>query len=251
MSGKKRPGLLQGVWSFIKLALIVLFIRWIVFEIFVIPSGSMYPKLYVSDYIVVSKMDFGLRIPFTQKWLWGPELPKRGAVTVFKELEGSKFLIKRMIGKPGDHIEIVDDFIITLNSKPVEYRKIEGDEKKDLAKKMMFDEESFSAFWEKLPDAEEEHIVLSSAGALIPKDTSEDFLELKKEDYTVPEGHLLFLGDNRHHSFDGRRFGYMPVERLVGRSRYIVLSCNRKIVMNSGCDITSLRLNRLGNSISF
>ncbi len=250
---KKRPGLLSGSLSFINLIVLILLIRWIVFEVFLIPSGSMYPKLFINDYIIVSKVDFGLRIPFTQKWAYGPKVPSRRAVTVFKDPDDSKYLIKRLVGLPEDRIEIIGDFIVSVNGDKVSHKKIIGDEKTALAESMGREETEFTAFKEIFPGVAEEdaHTILTYPNADSPAMLSLDDYSLSIESFEVPYGYILFMGDNRNNSFDGRRFGYVEAKRLVGRARFIALSCQTNIVMNSGCNVMKLRPDRLGNGLAF
>lgn len=250
---KKRPGLLKGSLSFVNLILMILVIRWIVFEIFLIPSGSMYPKLFVNDYIVVSKIDFGLRVPFTQKWAYGPKVPDRRAVTVFKDPDDSKYLIKRLVGLPRDQLEILGDFIVSVNGEGVVHKIIIGEEKTDLAESMEREESSFTAFKEIFPGVKEEdaHVILTYADASSPVSLSDEDFSQKVESFEVPPDYLLFMGDNRNKSYDGRRFGYVEAARLVGRARFIALSCRKNIVMNLGCNITSLRSDRLGKGLAY
>lgn len=250
---KKRPGALKGALSFVNLIVIILAVRWIVFEIFLIPSGSMYPKLFVNDFIVVSKVDFGLRIPFTQTWAYGPKLPKRTAITVFKDPDDTKYLIKRLVGLPEDKLETIGDFIVSLNGEKVTHLKIEGKAKEDLALSMGRKVTSFDAYVEVFPGIknEDSHTILTSPGELPPYEMADDEFSQSIESFEVPYGYLLFMGDHRNNSYDGRRFGYVEAERLVGRARFIALSCEENIIMGSGCNITTLRPDRLGNGIAY
>ncbi len=250
---KKRPGLLKGSLSFINLILMILLIRWVVFEVFLIPSGSMYPKLFVNDYIIVSKIDFGFRVPFTQSWVYGPKPSHRRAIIVFKDPDDSKYLVKRLVGLSGDKLEVIKDFIVSINNERVSHKKIIGDEKLELAKSMGREEGEFTAFREIFPGIKEQdsHIILTYLNAKSPAVLSEaDFLK-NIETFKVPYGQMFVMGDNRKNSYDGRRFGYVAKERLVGRARFIALSCQKKIVLNAGCNILSLRINRLGNGLAF
>ena len=110
--------------SFVGAILAILAFRWLLFEPFVIPSGSMIPTLLVHDHILVSKSAFGIRIPFTKTWLADFGGPKRGEVIVFKSLEGSYFMIKRVIGLPGDSIEMQDDGMVKVNGQPFEVKPL-------------------------------------------------------------------------------------------------------------------------------
>lgn len=100
--------------------LLALFIRAFVVQAFKIPSGSMKPTLLVGDHILVNKFIYGIKIPFTDKTLIEVSEPERGDVIVFKyPLDTSKDYIKRVIGLPGDRIQIIKRRLY-LNGKPVE-----------------------------------------------------------------------------------------------------------------------------------
>ncbi len=94
-----------GLSSWILTLLIALTIRWGVAEAYVIPTGSMLPTLLIHDHIFVNKMIYGLRVPFSKNWLVEFHQPQRGEVVVFKNPKDNQtFLIKRIIGLPGDKI---------------------------------------------------------------------------------------------------------------------------------------------------
>jgi len=247
---EERPGFIKGALSFLNLIIMILAIRWIVFEVFMIPSGSMYPKLYINDYVFVTKMDFGIRVPFMYKWVYGPVLPERRAITVFKDPDDSKYLIKRLVGLPKDKLVIFNDFILSLNGEKVTHTKLSDEEHKEMAVKMKQEEDSFTGFYEKFP-GEEPHIILTFPDEENPDDVDAEEIAANSESFDVPDDYLLFMGDNRHMSYDGRRFGYVPAARLVGRARFIILSCDQKLVMGAGCSPLSLRLNRMGNGLNF
>ena len=77
--------------------------RWGFYEPYVIPSGSMIPSLLINDHIVVQKYAYGLRWPFTNSWMYGPEIPERGDIVVFRSVKDSGFfMVKRVVGLPGD-----------------------------------------------------------------------------------------------------------------------------------------------------
>lgn len=102
----------RGTWPRALLSLtfsilLILSIRWAFLEPYIIPSESMVPTLLVHDHIAVNKLVYGLRIPFTQQWLVKFSGPQRGDIVVFRSVEDSKiFLIKRVVGLPGDELEI-------------------------------------------------------------------------------------------------------------------------------------------------
>jgi signal peptidase I len=107
LSGRNGATLVSALAQFVLALLVFLSLRWILIEPYVIPSGSMIPTLAINDHILVSKFDYGIRIPFTQDWLTGPYLPKRGDIVVFQSVENPEIvMIKRVVGLPGDKINI-------------------------------------------------------------------------------------------------------------------------------------------------
>jgi signal peptidase I len=90
-------------------ALVALFIRTFVVQAFKIPSGSMIPSLLVGDYILVNKFVYGVKLPLMERALLGERKPSKGDVIVFKyPHDTSKDYIKRVVGVPGDKIQIIN-----------------------------------------------------------------------------------------------------------------------------------------------
>jgi signal peptidase I len=90
-----------------------LFIITFIAQLYRIPSGSMEPALQIGDRILVSKFAYGIRIPFSGRWILQRRAPERGDITVFLFDEGRrrKNFVKRIIGTPGDRIKIKDGSI--------------------------------------------------------------------------------------------------------------------------------------------
>jgi signal peptidase I len=93
----------QAILTFLFPILLVLGVRWALFEPFVIPSGSMIPNLLIHDHILVKKFAFGIHVPFSDKWLVQWTKPSRGEIVVFKYPENPEvYYIKRLIGLPSE-----------------------------------------------------------------------------------------------------------------------------------------------------
>jgi len=120
---KRTKGIIREYVEAAVIAIILaLFIRTFVVQAFKIPSGSMEPTLMVGDHILVNKFIYGVKIPYIDKTLIPISRPKRGDIVVFKfPIDKKKDFIKRVMGLPGETIEIVGKKII-VNGKPIEDR---------------------------------------------------------------------------------------------------------------------------------
>jgi signal peptidase I len=119
-TGKKKSAVREYIEVIGTAVLLALFIRTFVVQAFKIPSGSMKPTLLVGDHILVNKFIYGIKIPFTDRTLVSVTTPKRGDVIVFKfPRDTSKDYIKRVIGLPGDQIQLIDRRLL-VNGKPVD-----------------------------------------------------------------------------------------------------------------------------------
>src|SRR5690242_11249122 len=115
------PGTVDYARSFFPVALVVLVLRSFIFEPFRIPSDSMMPTLLDGDFIIVNKYAYGLRLPVVDRKFFDIGEPQRGDVVVFRyPVDPSVNYIKRLVGLPGDHVEVTDDRI-TINGKPVPF----------------------------------------------------------------------------------------------------------------------------------
>ena len=98
--------------------LLVLSIRWLLIEAYVIPSGSMFPTLLVNDHIFVNKLAYGVRFPFSKKWIFKYREVERGDVVVFRYVHDTDiFYVKRVIGVGGDHIKYDGRSRLEVNGK--------------------------------------------------------------------------------------------------------------------------------------
>lgn len=224
----------------------ILAIRWAFFEPYVIPSGSMIPTLLINDHILVNKLAYGVRVPFSTHWLVHFGNPKRGDVVVFRSVDDeSIFLVKRVIGIAGDEIRLQEDGTLLVNGEKVLRSR--------LSESQLL--ERF-AFWP--PDVASElfqsnEIYDESFDAGASSHTtlwSKDRAHSPQGPYRVPAESLFMMGDNRDNSSDSRVWGVLPVNRVLGRASYIWLACEETLA-DSGqlCDPKTIRLDRMFHSI--
>lgn len=200
--------------AFYALAL-ALIIRTFFLEPFSIPSGSMLPTLRVGDYLFVSKWSYGYSryaLPFALPIIPGrlaSRLPKRGDVVVFKLPRDNKTdYIKRVIGLPGDRVQIVQGRVI-INGALVPREPVDKD------KTLFRDHQMYE---EKLPQGRK-HLILERG--------DHEPLSDNTAVYHVPDNHIFVMGDNRDSSQDSRftsAVGMIPLVNLVGRARFLFFS---------------------------
>lgn len=198
---------------------IAILIRTFLFEPFKIPSGSMYPTLYVGDYLFVSKYTYGyskhslpFSMPLFEGRIWADE-PNRGDVVVFKFPQDNKTdYIKRIIGLPGDKVKL-EDGRLYVNGELVNREEIEDFVIRD----SQGNAERYHQYIETLPN-DVKHKILE-----VSDSESEDNLP----ELAVPQGYYFVMGDNRDRSDDSRvNVGFVPFENLVGKARFLFFSHN-------------------------
>ena len=211
-SRNNQPLVVDYAKSFFPVLLIVVLLRSFVAEPFRIPSGSMIPTLEIGDFILVKKYSYGIRLPVLHKKIFDVSKPERGDVVVFRYPPQPKInFIKRLIGLPGDEIVYTDEKQLIINGIPVVYQIDGKHETLDRnGKKIKVDK-----LKELLPDAQNPHDLI-----LFPR------LALRAGTYVVPEGHYFMMGDNRDNSSDGRYWGFVPEENLVGKASFVWMHWN-------------------------
>jgi signal peptidase I len=191
------------------LALVVFSLRSSLADWNDVPSGSMKPTILEGDRVYVNKLAYDLKVPFTTWHLLEWANPRRGDIAVFYSPYDGKRLVKRVIGLPGDVIELRNDQLI-LNGKAVQYTPLDVHSLDDLSPG---DRESHLFVSEQLPNRA--HAVAAWPG--VP--ARRDFGPL-----TVPAGQYFMMGDNRDDSFDSRYYGPVDRKRILGRATTAVLS---------------------------
>ena len=218
MTKLKKNSFFGNLKSILIAIFIALLIRSFIFEPFNIPSGSMKPNLLVGDFIFVSKYSYGFSkhsLPFSIPVIPGKifsNTPERGDVVVFKTPENNRTdYIKRVIGLPGDKIEIKNG-IIFINGSEIFRKKlndfIDTDNKTRNKRVRMYNEYFFN---------KEINIL----------DITDNGIADNTRLFNVPENHFFVMGDNRDNSQDSRfinTVGFIPYKNLVGKAQFIFFS---------------------------
>jgi signal peptidase I len=169
--------------------MLALLIRSFVVQAFKIPSGSMLQTLQIGDHILVNKFVYGVRIPFTSHEILSLGEPKRGDVIVFVyPKDTNKDFIKRVVGEPGDVVE-VHDKVLFVNGRRVA--------------------DSYAQF-----------VDGPFGNGESPRDNFDPF--------TIPDGTVFVMGDNRDRSYDSRFWGPVEIDKIKGKAFLIYWSWDRQ-----------------------
>ena len=176
----------EYVESLLIAALIAFFVRSFFIQAFKIPSSSMEPTLLVGDHLLVNRLSYVVKVPFSDITIFHVGEPQRGDVVVFRyPVDRSKDFIKRVIAREGDVVEIKDK-VVSVNGAPVK------------------DPHAFFAESSVIPG------YFSQRDSFGP--------------VTVPKGSYFMMGDNRDRSLDSRFWGFVETKDLVGRALIIYFS---------------------------
>jgi len=229
--GRSRLGFL---WEWTKIfqvsVLLFLLIRTFLVEAFKIPSGSMENTLQVGDFLLVNKLVYGAEVPFTHARLPRLRQPQRGDVMVFEWPEDpTKNFVKRLVGVPGDTLEMRDGTLIR-NGKTLEERYVEHTEPD-------MDPAPEDFRWQR------DYLVKTAAAAGGYHPSRNNWGPL-----VVPNGNYFVLGDNRDNSLDSRYWGFVADSLVKGRPFVIYYSYSPDSV-DTFAWLTHIRWGRLGERI--
>ena len=179
----------RTVWEYTKASSLALFlaliIRSSVVQAYVIPSGSMIGTLEIGDRIMVSKIHYDLKLPLTGQVILPIRQIKRGHIVVFDHPAKHVDMIKRVIGLPGDHVEIIDKSVV-INGQPLD--------------------EPYARYSDQWILPRE----------ITPRDNYGPTI--------VPEGKIFVLGDNRDNSYDSRYWGFVNMDSVRGKAGLLLWS---------------------------
>ena len=221
VSSWRSSWVLEAVKTVTYALVIAVVIRTFLFQPFNIPSSSMEDTLLIGDYLFVTKFSYGYS---NHSFPWSPGLfkgrvwsapPERGDVVVFRlPARPWEDYIKRVVGLPGDRIQMIDG-VLHINGEPCKMKRIA-----DFVRKTPYGyDEHVSRFLETLPNGVV-HEILDNEPDKPGADNTQEFV--------VPPGHYFMMGDNRDNSNDSRipdsGVGFVPEENLVGRADMIFFS---------------------------
>ncbi len=179
-----------------------------------VPTGSMKPTILEGDVIWENKLAYDLQLPFTDISLMRIGEPKRGDIIVFTSEKAKKRMIKRLIGLPGDTLEVKNNRVF-INGEAAKYTNLQD---KALEPKRKVDREDGIYALESLSDLKP-HVIQ------VKPFTGNPLQNFNK--ITIPKDHYFFMGDNRDNSADSRYYGLIPRSEIRGHATRILLSLNK------------------------
>jgi signal peptidase I len=174
-----------------------------------VPTGSMKPTILEGERIVVNKLAYDLKLPFTSWRLWRWATPQRGEIVVLFSPSDGKRLVKRVIGVPGDRLALYNNRLL-INDRQVAYELLDGDALEgfhtDGSRRRVLATEKLAGH---------PHSVM-----ITPELPAMRFFG----PIQVPAGQYFVMGDNRDESGDSRVFGFVPEDSIAGRVTAVAAS---------------------------
>ncbi|MGJ8682065.1 signal peptidase I [Paraglaciecola sp.] len=220
------PWLVDTAQQIFPVIAFVLVLRSFLYEPFQIPSGSMMPTLLVGDFILVEKYTYGLKDPVMRKKFVDLGAPERGDVVVFKyPVNPSLDYIKRVVGLPGDTV-IYRDKQISIkpacdtadNCAPLKKVELKFESRGEVYQQFA----PLEKYTEQL--GEVSHQIYKKPGRTNHSSRYYPQPGTQSDEWIVPEGHYFVMGDNRDNSEDGRFWGFVSDDHLVGKAVAIWIS---------------------------
>lgn len=175
-----------------------------------VPTGSMKPTILEGDRVVVNKLAYDLKVPFTTWHLAEWNDPSRGEIVTFYSPADEKLLIKRVIGIPGDVIMMRNNQLL-INDEPATYSRLDD----DIVNQVDLYQRRTHAFFKEQHGDLEHPVMLQPS----PPNDYNSFGPIE-----IPDGQYLMLGDNRDNSRDSRRIGLITRDRITGRAHTVAFS---------------------------
>ncbi len=214
-----------GEWySFFFVIFLALLIRFFVMELFFVPTGSMKATILENDYVFSTKYSYGysdyslpLNLNIFKDRIFESK-PQRGDVVIFKPPhdEFHPRYVKRLIGLPGDEIQLIND-VIHINGTPIS--------REEVGEFVSEEEENYRKYKEILPNG-----VTYFSYKLKNSDNPFGNTEI----FYVPENHYFLMGDNRDQSNDSRvNLGFVPFKNFIAKARFIIFSTKEKLFLDN------------------
>jgi len=167
-----------------------------------VPTGSMLPTIVEGDVILVNKLAYDIQVPFFNTSLIKLDDPERGDIVIFKSKASDLRLVKRVIGVPGDTLEMNNNQLI-INGKKLNYSNANYNSLGSI-------------------DVQENLFGLDHDIRVSPFRTSQSSFNK----VVIPEDYYFTMGDNRDNSADSRVIGFVPRDEIIGRTKRLLLSFN-------------------------
>lgn len=177
-----------------------------------VPTGSMKPTILEGDRIFINKIAYDLKVPFTTIRIAQWEDPEWGDVVVLRSPEDNKRLVKRVVGLPGDTLEVRGIYLFR-NGQRAAYDRLDP----DIVNQIAEDQRPGYLFAAEELEGRSHPVMGSIRSSMTPAGP-----------FVVPEGEFFVMGDNRGNSRDSRYFGYVQRKEILGRATAVALSFDRE-----------------------